>query len=54
MEIISTSKVYGGRIFIPKEIRDKWRIKDGETLVWGTNKQGQLILTKSESIDDFF
>lgn len=48
MKILSTTKVYSQRIYIPKEVRQKFSIKDGDTLIWGI-EENRIILFTQES-----
>lgn len=53
IEILKTSKLSQNKIYMPKSIQEKFQFREGETLVWGVNKKGDLILTKAESLDGF-
>lgn len=48
VEIIGTTKVYDNKVSLIRKVRDRFNMKDGDKLVWGINKDGQLILTKAE------
>ena len=49
IEILGTTTSYQNKVTIIKKVRDKYDIKEGDLLIWGINKNGDLILSKSES-----
>jgi AbrB family looped-hinge helix DNA binding protein len=49
--IITTTKVYQERVYIPKEIREKFDIENGDTIIWEIH-DGELVLrTQREKKD---
>lgn len=46
--IIQTSKVYNDRIYIPKEIRERFNIQNGDSLIWSI-ADGKLTLMTQDS-----
>jgi len=47
MKLVAMSKIFsGGQTQIPKDIRDKLNIKDGDKIVW-YEKNGDIIVKKA-------
>ena len=46
---VQISRVYGeGRTTIPKEIRERLKITDGDKLLWYINEKGEVCVKKVE------
>ena len=55
VEIIKVVKISQNKVYIPKTIRERYALKDGEDIVWGINKNGEIVLTKTTSaLDTYF
>lgn len=50
-EIIGFSKVYNNNIHIPSEIIKKFKLKNGDKLVWALNDDKELIIIKANRIN---
>lgn len=49
--LLETSKVFGyGKTVIPKDVRDRLSIKDGDTLLWSIDDAGRIIFSRRRSI----
>jgi AbrB family looped-hinge helix DNA binding protein len=44
--IITTTKVYQERVYIPKEIREKFDIKNGDTIIWEIHNNELVLRTQ--------
>lgn len=53
IETIGLSKIFNGNIHIPIDVTKRFGFKDGQKLVWGINRHGDLIIKKAESPNDF-
>jgi AbrB family looped-hinge helix DNA binding protein len=47
MNIIATTKIYNGRVYLPKEVRKKLKLKDGDRIIVSINTQNQIVLDKN-------
>lgn len=45
--IIATTKVHQEKVYIPKEVRERFDIHNGDTLIWAV-ENGTLILRTQE------
>lgn len=54
MEVMAISTIYKNRTTIPKAIRKKCNLHDGEELVWGIARNGEIIITKKGEEDNYF
>ncbi len=52
-EVLKTTKITQNKIFISKKILDRFGFKDGDAVMWCLNREGELILKKTET-EDFF
>ena len=45
--IVAVTKVFqNGKTTIPKEVRSRFNINDGETIVWSLDETGRLVVSK--------
>lgn len=51
IEVIATSKIYNERVYIPLEVRKLFSLKHKDTIIWKTNNNGELIISKSRAQD---
>lgn len=54
VEVIQTTRLYDNRIFVPKEIRDRFELDNGMKLLWGINKDGEIVIARAENLDGLF
>ncbi len=52
-EVLKTTKISQSKIFISKNILQKFQMKDGDSVMWCLNREGELILKKTETSDFF-
>ena len=47
--VLSISKVFQrGKVVIPKEVRERLKIKDGDRILWYLNELGEVCVKKVE------
>jgi len=51
IEVIATSKIYNNRIYIPLEVRKLFPFEHKDTIIWKTNNNGELVVSKSRAKD---
>ncbi len=44
MKIIKTTKIYDNRIYLPIEIREQLKAKNGDTLIFGINYEKEVVI----------
>jgi bifunctional DNA-binding transcriptional regulator/antitoxin component of YhaV-PrlF toxin-antitoxin module len=44
MKIIKTTKIYDNRIYLPKEILELLKAKNGDTLIFGLNYEKEVVI----------
>lgn len=52
-EIIKTTKISQQKVFLSKDVLQRFNLKEDEKVMWCTDKEGNLILKKTET-NDFF
>ncbi|KKN90772.1 hypothetical protein LCGC14_0223550 [marine sediment metagenome] len=52
-EVLKTTKITQSKVFIGKKILSRIGFKDGDLVMWCLNKEGELILKKTETSDIF-
>lgn len=52
-EIIKTTKISQQKVFLSKEVLQKFGFKEDDKVMWCTNKEGECILKKTETVDFF-
>ncbi|MFW9881929.1 MAG: hypothetical protein ACFFG0_53375 [Candidatus Thorarchaeota archaeon] len=52
-EIIKTTKVSQQKVFLSKDVLQRFDLKEDDKVMWCTNKEGELILMKTETTDFF-
>jgi len=49
LNVLGTSKVHGrGKVVIPKEVREKIDVRDGDLVYFLEDERGEVVLRKSE------
>jgi len=52
--IVGVRKVQDrGRVQIPKEIREKMRLKDGDSIYWVIDPEGKYFIIKAGEVETF-
>lgn len=49
IEFIRKAKLTQNKIYLPKEARDRLNVKNGDSLTWFVNKEGEIFLRKTVS-----
>lgn len=52
-EVLKTTIIGQSKVFISKKILEKFNMKDGDSVMWCLNREGELILKKTETADFF-
>jgi AbrB family looped-hinge helix DNA binding protein len=47
MNILGIAKVYANRIWIPKNVREKLSIRDGDLVYFYENDENEIVIKKS-------
>jgi len=47
IEVIGNTIIYKGKITVLAEIRERFKLKDGDKLFWIINKNGDLVIRKN-------
>lgn len=50
-EILSVVKILQSKIYINKDITNKFSFKEGDKVVWYINENNELVLSKSDKIN---
>jgi len=48
VEVLGVVRMYGNKIWIPKVVRDRLRLKDGDRVYFYENDAGEIVIKKSE------
>jgi len=48
IEIIQVSKLSQSKVYVPKRVRSRLNIKDGDRIMWIINERGELIVRNSK------
>lgn len=51
-EIIGYSKIFNGNVHIPIDVVKRFGFEDGQKIVWGITRKGDLVFKKADSISD--
>lgn len=52
-EVLKTTTISQSKIFISKKVLDRINMKDGDSVMWCLNREGELILKKTETNELF-
>lgn len=52
-EVLKTTKISQSKIFISKKILNRFDMKDGDSVMWCLNKDGELLLKRTETTEIF-
>jgi len=52
IEIFGTTTIYKNKITVLSEIRKRFGFHDGTKLLWGINRNGDLVIKKADSISN--
>ena len=52
-EVLKTTIISQSKIFISKKVLEKFQLKDGDSVMWCLNREGDLILKKTETSEFF-
>ncbi len=47
MKIIKTTRIRNGKIYLPKEVRQEFELKEGDKVIFLVNEKHELILSKN-------
>lgn len=48
VEILKTTRITQSKVYLSEEIKKKFNIKEDDKVLWCVNKEGELILKKSD------
>ena len=48
MKIIKTTKLYNNRLYLPNEIRELLKTKNGDIIIFGLDEHGNIIIFKNK------
>lgn len=54
VEIIGYSKIFNGNVHIPIDVVKRFGFEDGQKVVWGITRKGDLVFKKAELISSEF
>ncbi|MCP4762568.1 MAG: hypothetical protein GY870_12380 [archaeon] len=52
-EVLKTTVIAQSKIFISKKILEKFGLKNGDSVMWCLNRDGELLLKKTETNEIF-
>jgi bifunctional DNA-binding transcriptional regulator/antitoxin component of YhaV-PrlF toxin-antitoxin module len=48
MQILKTTKIYNSRLYLPKEILELLKAKDGDVIIFGLDEHHNITIFKNE------
>lgn len=48
IEIIQVTKLSQSKVYVPKRVRSRLNIKDGDRIMWIINERGELVVRNSK------